>query len=105
MSYNPVVAELARALSPNPNPHGPRPPMPVTGIATLQSVDPYSASTTVTVNGGSIVIPGIRYMHAYSDANQPRAGHEAVIHISGAGQVFLMGHHAQLQALQLGILP
>jgi hypothetical protein len=79
--------------------------MPITGIATLQSVDPYSASTTVTVNGGSLTIPSIRYMHAYSDAYQPKAGQQAVIHISGAGQVFLMGHHFDIVGQTFGIMP
>lgn len=103
--YNPVAFALARALSPTPNPHGPRPPMPVTGIATLQAVDPYSASATVRINGSTIDISGMRYMHAYNDDNQPLVDDEAVLHVSGAGQIFLMGRHVRINALSSALLP
>ncbi len=53
----------------------------------IHDVDEFTNTVHWQFNGDDTVIPGIRYMHAYSPTNPPEAGHAAYGFMNGTSFV------------------
>lgn len=61
-------------------------------MGTLMDVDPITGTAHFAVNGSDLVIPGVRYLQAYSPSYSPSPGHKVWAQYTGT-DLMILGQH------------